>query len=82
MGAEKEKIYEDWIRGRQSVHVPEGFANRVIGEITAHKLAKDAEPPMVYRVLSSYRVQWAAAAGALLLGLFRLGYVTRAVLIP
>ncbi len=75
MKANKEELYGEWIRRRQSVPVTEGFTAKVMAQInTGH--------PAASRVLFSRPVQWAAAAAALLLGLFRLSYITRALLIP
>lgn len=78
----EEEIYSEWIRRRQTVPVPEGFEKQVMSEIAKQAVIRQAGSSGVYRVLSSRPVQWAAAAGALLLGLFRLSYVTRALLIP
>lgn len=78
----EQEIYSEWIRRRQSVPVPEGFAKQVMGEIAKQPLIRQFDLPAVYRVLSSRPVQWAAAVGALLLGLFRLSYITTALLIP
>jgi len=82
MKKEKERIYSQWIRRRQSVPVPEGFAEQVMGEIAKHTIIRHIDLPIVYRVLSSHPMQWAAAVGAVLLGLFRLFYITSALLIP
>jgi hypothetical protein len=82
----EEEIYCEWICRRQSVPVPEGFEMRLEGRMM-NEIAKRATPkrfefPDAYRVFSSRPIQWAVAAGALLLGLFRLSYVTSAILIP
>ena len=79
----EEEIYSQWIRRRQSVPVPEDFERLVMSEITKQAAIRlEAGSFDVYRLLGSRPVQWAAAAGALLLGLFRLSYVTSALLIP
>jgi hypothetical protein len=81
MKTNEEKVYGEWIRRRQSVPVPEGFTGRTMTEIAGQAAAKRLEPT-VCGVLFSHPMQWAAAVGALLLGLFRLSYITRALLIP
>jgi hypothetical protein len=82
MKKEKEKIYSEWIHRRQSVPVPEGFSEQVMGEIARYALIRNIDFPVVYRALSSRAVQWVAVAGAVLLGLFRLSYIARVLLIP
>ncbi len=82
MKKEEEKIYSEWIRRRQTMPVPEGFAEQVMSEIAKQPAIKRFDLPAAYRVLSSHPVQWAAAVGALFLGLFRLSYITAALLIP
>jgi hypothetical protein len=78
----KEEIYSEWIRRRQSVSGPEDLEERVMAGIAKLAAVKRPVPSGLYRVLTSRPVQWAAAAGALLLGLLRLSYVTYALLIP
>ena len=82
MKEEEESIYSEWISRRQAVPVPEGFAEQVMTEIAKQPAMRRLDLPALYRVVSSRPVQWAAALGALLLGLFRLSYITTALLIP
>jgi hypothetical protein len=82
MKKEAEKIYSEWIHRRQTIPVPESFAEQVMSEIAKQPAIKRFDLPALYRVLSSHPVQWAAAVGAMLLGLFRLSYVTSVLLIP
>jgi hypothetical protein len=81
MKEKEDRLYSEWICRRQAMQMPEGFAERVMGEI-AKKTATSVERPAVYTIFSSRPMQWAAAIGALMLGLFRLSYITRAILIP
>ena len=78
----QENIYREWIRRRQAVQAPDGFAERVMDGIAKRPAVGRFDFPAAYRVLSSRPVQWAAALGALLLGLFRLSYIAAALLIP
>ncbi len=82
MKTEKEEIYREWMRRRQSVVVPEDFAEQVMSEIAKQKIMRHIDLPIMYRVLSSHTLRWVAVAGAMLLGLFRLSYITTALLIP
>lgn len=78
----EEKLYNEWIRRRQAVPVPEDFAEQVMREIANQPVENRFDLPAAYRFLSSRLLQWAAAAGALLLGFFRLSYITTALLMP
>ncbi len=82
MNNENEELYSEWIRRRQSIPVPEGFAEQVMREVAKQSAIKRFELPDAYRFFSRHSVQWAAAAGALLLGLFRLSYIATALLMP
>ncbi|MHC1726638.1 MAG: hypothetical protein AB9866_11600 [Syntrophobacteraceae bacterium] len=82
MKKQKEEIYSEWISRRQSVPVPQGFAEQVMSGIKNHAIISHVDLPIPYRVFASRSMQWAAAAGAVMLGLFRLSYITKAVLIP
>jgi len=82
MKEDEELTYGEWISRRQAVPVPEGFAERVMNEIAKQPAAGRLDSPAVYRLLYSRPVQWAAALGALLLGLFRLSYIAAALLVP
>lgn len=81
MNRKSEDIYGEWIRRRQSVPVPKGFTERTAAAIAGRHAAGPVVSPL-YRVLAGRPVQWAAAVGALLLGLFRLSYITTALLVP
>jgi hypothetical protein len=82
MKTKKDEIYSEWLIRRQSVTVPEGFDEKVMGEVARHTIITNIDVPIACRLLTSRPVQWAAALGALLLGLFRLSYITTALLIP
>ncbi|MGC9965287.1 MAG: hypothetical protein ABSE08_07770 [Syntrophobacteraceae bacterium] len=82
MKNEQEKIYNEWIRRRQFVPVPEGISERVMSKIAKQPARGRFDLPVAYRILSSHPVQWAAALGALSLGLFRLSYITTVLLSP
>jgi hypothetical protein len=81
MKEKEDKLYSEWISRRQVVTVPECFVEQVMGEV-AKETPIGFDRPAVNRIFSSRPMQWAAAIGALLLGLFRLSYITRAILIP
>ncbi len=82
MKKESEKLYKEWISSRQTIQAPEGFTEHVMREIAEQKDVNRMPRSDPYWVLASRPVQWAAAIGAVLLGLLRLSYITSALLIP
>ncbi len=82
MEKRKEEIFSEWINRRQSVSVPERFDAKVMDAVARQKVMRSIDMPIALRFFTSRPVQWAAALGAVMLGLFRLSYITTALLVP
>lgn len=78
----KETIYTQWKACRRQVSPPEDFSATVMARIKnrAHGQADEMPLPMMARPTSP--VQWSAAAGLTLLGLFRILYIVVTLLRP
>ena len=71
-----DRLYAQWIHHRRTTAVPDGFAQRVMQSIgrktpSPCRMAGIGPSGMIRRLL-----HWAAALSMVLLGLFRLLYVT------
>jgi hypothetical protein len=71
-----DRLYTQWINHRRKTSVPEGFAQQVVESIerqapTLKITRAKASGDIVHRLIN-----WAAAISMVLLGLFRLFYVT------
>ena len=72
---DNERLYNQWIGNRRKTMVPDGFAQRIT-ETIAQRAPDQGIFPIVYRSLTHRLMDWAAGFALVLLGIFRLLYVT------
>ena len=68
-------FYARWKEHRRQVPVPDHFARGVMAAIENQDPGEEYELPPAMAVYSNRLMRWAAAAGLLLLGLFRFFYI-------
>lgn len=78
----KETVYNQWKGHRRQVSVPENFTAGVMDRIEGHVRHQDDEMPFGMIDLPASLVQWSAAAGLMLLGLFRIVYIVAILFRP
>ena len=76
----KEALYTQWKNHRRNVPVPEEFAKGIMAEINANQQRGGCGPPLEEPGFSSRLTQWAAGAGFVMLGLFRILYIALSLL--
>lgn len=78
----KENIYNQWKEHRRQVSVPDYFTAGVMARIESQVHHQDDEMPFGMIDLPASLVQWSAAAGLVLLGLFRIVYIVATLFRP
>jgi hypothetical protein len=71
----KEDIYSQWKEYRRHVPVPENFSDGVMAAIENQEPSNDGELPAGLTDFSNRITRWSAAAGLVMLGLFRILYI-------
>ena len=71
----KDAFYDQWKEHRRQVPVPEHFSAGVMARITTQVPREEYELPAGLTVIHNRLMQWSAAAGLVLLGLFRIFYI-------
>jgi hypothetical protein len=71
----KEDVYTQWKAYRRDVPVPEDFASGVMAAIENQKPIHDNELPAGLTAFSNRITRWGAAAGLVMLGIFRILYI-------
>ena len=70
------RLYTQWINHRRKTLVPEGFAQRIVASIERQSPAPKPARATASGDIAHRLMNWAAAISMVLLGLFRLFYVT------
>lgn len=78
----KDALYTQWIEQRRQVAVSEDFAAGVMARIESRTSSRAQELPMEAIFCPSRLLRWSAAAGLVLLGLFRIIYIAASLLRP
>lgn len=76
-----DRLYTQWINHRRKTTVPEGFAQRIVASIERPSPAPGTAQAKADGDIAHRLMHWAAAISMVLLGLFRLFYVTANLLI-
>ena len=71
----EETIYTQWKENRRQVPVPERFVVGVMAKIENQVKKQGYELPVGLTDIHNRLMQWSAAAGLVLLGLFRIFYI-------
>jgi hypothetical protein len=71
----KKDIYTQWKEYRRYVPVPENFSDGVMAAIEANVPSGEDELPAGLTELSNRIARWGAAAGLVMLGIFRILYI-------
>jgi hypothetical protein len=71
----KETLYTQWKEHRRQVPVPGHFAVDVMAKIESKAHKEEYELPAGLTDIHNRLMQWSAAAGLVLLGLFRIFYI-------
>ncbi len=69
-------FYTHWIHHRRKTSVPDGFAQRIVESIEGQTAAPETVPAQAAGDIAHRLVNWAAAISMVLLGIFRLYYIT------
>ncbi|MGD9189977.1 MAG: hypothetical protein PVI89_17290 [Desulfobacteraceae bacterium] len=69
-------LYTQWINHRRKTSVPEGFARQVVESIERQASAPKTARAKASSDIAHRLMHWAAAISMVLLGIFRLFYVT------
>jgi hypothetical protein len=69
-------LYTQWINHRRKSSVPEGFAQQVVASIQRRAAAPKTTRAKAFGTMAHRLMHWAAALSMVLLGIFRLFYVT------
>jgi hypothetical protein len=69
-------LYTQWINHRRKTSVPEGFAQQVVKTIERQAPAQKTARTRASSDIAHRLMHWAAAISMVLLGIFRLFYVT------
>jgi hypothetical protein len=69
-------LYTQWINHRRKTSVPKGFAQQVVESIERQAPAPKTARPKAFGDIAHRLMNWAAAISMVLLGIFRLFYVT------
>jgi hypothetical protein len=72
---EKEDLYTQWKEYRRHVPVPENFTGNLMAAMDKQVPRADKELPAGLTVFSNRIMRWSAAAGLVMLGLFRILYI-------
>lgn len=76
-----DRLYAQWIHHRRTTAVPDGFAQRVMQSIDRKSPERTRKAGIGSGAMTRRLINWAAAAAMVLLGLFRLLYVTANLLL-
>jgi hypothetical protein len=76
-----DRLYTQWIHHRRTTEVPDGFAQRVMQSIDLKTPDRGKKTGIGSDVMTRRLVNWAAAVSMVLLGIFRLLYVTANLLL-
>jgi hypothetical protein len=69
-------LYTQWINHRRKTSVPKGFAQQVVESIERQAPAPKIARSKAFGDIAHRLMNWAAAISMVLLGIFRLFYVT------
>ncbi|MGD8836044.1 MAG: hypothetical protein PVI54_12125 [Desulfobacteraceae bacterium] len=69
-------LYTQWINHRRKASVPEGFSRRIVKSIEHQAPAPGRAQSKASGDIGQRLMNWAAAISMVLLGIFRLFYVT------
>lgn len=72
---ERKDLYTQWKEYRRHVPVPENFSDGVMAAIEANVPSGEDELQAGLTKLSNRITRWGAAAGLLMLGIFRILYI-------
>jgi hypothetical protein len=78
----KETVYNQWKEHRRQVSVPENATAAVMARIESQVHHQDDEMPFGMIDLPASLAQWSAAAGLMLLGIFRIVYIAATLFRP
>lgn len=78
----RDTFYTQWKETRRHVSVPEHFAVGLMARIENQVSGQDDEMPAGMTLLTGRLMQWSAAGGLVLLGLFRIFYIVASLLRP
>ena len=78
----KETVYTQWKEHRRQISPPGDFTAAVMARIESQVHHQDDEMPFGMIDLSASLVQWSAAAGLMLLGIFRIVYIVATLFRP
>jgi hypothetical protein len=78
----KDDLYTQWIEHRRQVAVSEDLVAGVMARIESRTSCPDQNLPLETIFLPSRLLRWSAAAGLVLLGLFRIIYIAASLLRP
>lgn len=71
-----DRLYSQWINHRRKTSVPDGFAQQIVASIERQSPAPKIAQAKAAGDIAHRLMNWAAAISMVLLGLFRLFYVT------
>ncbi len=71
-----DRLYTQWINHRRKTTVPQGFAQRIVASIEGRSPAPETAQTKAAHTIAHRLMHWAAAIAMVLLGIFRLFYVT------
>ena len=78
----EDKLYTAWKQHRRRVAVPDDFAGRVISRLN-EEIIRDGQTSWIWRQAWSVRLmRWSGALVLVLVGLFRLSFITATLLAP
>ena len=70
------RLYTQWINHRRKISMPEGFAQQIVESIERQSPAPKIVRAKAFSSIAHRIMNWAAAISMVLLGIFRLFYVT------